>query len=412
MHWVRVARLLLGGLFCLLVMALVGCQRQAELSYNQREEVGKLPDEYQQQIKATLQKYFGTAVSPRYQVPDLEAEESGSDDEDSEPAEVLVHEFEPAVLKVGQAAFNRRCSGCHGVTGDGAGDWAQYLTPKPRDYRRGIFKFGSTIRGSKPTRQDLTRFVRHGARGTSMPAFRWLPDDEMDAIISYVMMLSARGEMEFRLAREAGDLYLEPEELEEGEEQELIEEEYIPEIILEVVDSWHLAHEDVVQPITPMPPVTPESIEAGRLTFMSRECWKCHGKDGRGQTVWLNKEFIANLMQTPEEEREQLNVDDWGNVAPAADLSAGMLHGGRRPVDVYRRIYAGINGTPMPAFSVAFQEEPETMWNLVHFILHVVETGQFPAGSTEEDGAETAAAGSPDDSATALRNRVAASTAE
>ena len=362
-------------LWMCLVSVMVGCRRDTDSTYVEREDIAKLPAEYQAQIRAVLKRYFGTATAPRFQVPNFDAL-----DEDEEGAELeLINEIEPVVLRQGQAAFNRRCSGCHGVTGDGAGPAAPHLTPKPRDYRRGIFKFGSVTRGSKPVRQDLVRFIRHGARGTSMPAFRWLPDDEMQAIVSYVIMLSCRGEFEFNLIREANDLYIEPEDLEEGEEQELIEEEVIPEFLDEIVEAWHTAAEYVVQPVTQMPHVTPESIEAGRQAFMGRECWKCHGRDGRGQTTWLNKEFLAALEKLPEAEREQLNHDDWGEIAPAADLSAGMLHGGRRPIDVYRRIYAGINGTPMPAFSVAFAEEPDTIWNLVHFVLNVVETGRFPA---------------------------------
>ena len=55
-----------------------------------------------------------------------------------------------------------------------------------------------------------------------------------------------------------------------------------------------------------------------------------------------------------------------------------MLHGGRRPVDVYRRIYSGINGTPMPAFGDALAEEPDTIWHLVHYILSIVEGRDVP----------------------------------
>ena len=48
-----------------------------------------------------------------------------------------------------------------------------------------------------------------------------------------------------------------------------------------------------------------------------------------------------------------------------------MLHGGRRPIDVYRRISSGINGTPMPGFNTALKDEQ--IWQLVHFILSLVE---------------------------------------
>jgi mono/diheme cytochrome c family protein len=45
-----------------------------------------------------------------------------------------------------------------------------------------------------------------------------------------------------------------------------------------------------------------------------------------------------------------------------------MYHGGGQPLDIYRRIYSGINGTPMPAFSTKLSGEPETFWHLVHYV--------------------------------------------
>ncbi len=50
-----------------------------------------------------------------------------------------------------------------------------------------------------------------------------------------------------------------------------------------------------------------------------------------------------------------------------------MLHGGQQPLDVYRRIYAGINGTPMPAFKEAFAETPDDIWHLTHYVLDLAD---------------------------------------
>jgi hypothetical protein len=83
----------------------------------------------------------------------------------------------------------------------------------------------------------------------------------------------------------------------------------------------------------------------------------------------LSPEFLAAQLET----RVQVNYDAWGNVAPAADLTAGMLHGGRRRVDIYRRIQNGINGTPMPSFAHALAAEPDTIWHMVHYVTNVVE---------------------------------------
>jgi mono/diheme cytochrome c family protein len=59
-----------------------------------------------------------------------------------------------------------------------------------------------------------------------------------------------------------------------------------------------------------------------------------------------------------------------------------MLRGGQEPLDIYRRIYAGINGTPMPAFDQLLKDEPETVWNMVAYVMHVSNrrrAGEAPA---------------------------------
>ena len=54
----------------------------------------------------------------------------------------------------------------------------------------------------------------------------------------------------------------------------------------------------------------------------------------------------------------------------------GILAFGRRPIDLYRRIYAGINGTPMPehfGMTITENRKARTMneddiWDLVFFV--------------------------------------------
>ena len=74
----------------------------------------------------------------------------------------------------------------------------------------------------------------------------------------------------------------------------------------------------------------------------------------------------------------------------SANLAMGMLHGGRRPIDIYRRIYSGINGTPMPSAkdpNTAIDETPEErserIWHLVHFVTAVIENNRVPPDCQE-----------------------------
>jgi mono/diheme cytochrome c family protein len=183
--------------------------------------------------------------------------------------------------------------------------------------------------------------------------------DDLEAVIDYVMLLSSRGEMEYRLMRAA--------------EGELGEEDDVPfDLVAEqaqtIADSWAEAEQQIVRPLTPQPAYTEDSIKAGAEAFVQLNCYKCHGRDGRG-----NKQF-------------DVGKDDWGRIAYAADLTTGMLHGGRRPVDIYRRIYSGINATPMPAFAMPDANKGETetqrsdtIWHLSHFVTSVVEGKPLPA---------------------------------
>ena len=64
-----------------------------------------------------------------------------------------------------------------------------------------------------------------------------------------------------------------------------------------------------------------------------------------------------------------VGVDAWGNPTKAADLTSGMLRGGTEPLDIFRHIDAGINGTPMPAFHDSLGKQPERIWHLVGYVL-------------------------------------------
>lgn len=321
------------------------------MAYSPRAELEEFPEKHRQQIASALDTYFGTPALPRFmRVADEQPEEA------TEP--VLADQFDRRHLARGRAVYERQCQGCHGVTGDGQGPAANYLNPPPRDYRLGRFKFTSTPRGAKPRRADLERIIHRGAKGTSMPAFRWMPQEDIAAVIDYVMLLSSRGELEYRLMKIS--------------EQELGEEDDIdPFLVAEnaqfIAASWDNAASQIVQPLTPPTSNSPESIDAGARAFVQLNCFKCHGPDGRGNKA------------------QDVGKDDWGRVAYAADLTTGTLHGGRRPVDIYRRIYSGINGTPMPAFAQpdtakgeTEQQRSDTIWNLTHFITSIVEGKPIP----------------------------------
>ncbi len=308
----------------------VGCRRATPPSFSAGQEVLALTDELedeeeiqlyqglQAEITKTLQQLTGTPEKPI----------------------LLGTEATTDQLQHGYAIYSRYCVQCHGVNGDGNGPVAEHLDPKPRNYQQGVFKFTSTPYGSKPRVSDLALTIRRGVTGTSMPSFDRLSREDIDAVVQYVLALTHRGELQSLLAMIAYD------------DEELPDEEGLQEVIEEILTPWEDSANQLVMPVSTMPPMTAASVRAGHQIFLSKACNKCHGKFGRGGSM-------GNV---------EVGKDTWGNQAAAADLSSGMFHGGDRPIDIYRRIYSGINGTPMPAFNKTFSENPDAIWQLVHFI--------------------------------------------
>src|SRR5207302_836927 len=68
------------------------------------------------------------------------------------------------LLTLGREVYNSRCVGCHGKGGDGNGLAATFLSPRPRNFTLGVFKFRTTASGSLPEGQGLAVPRRGGQR--------------------------------------------------------------------------------------------------------------------------------------------------------------------------------------------------------------------------------------------------------
>src|SRR5690348_18497555 len=76
----------------------------------------------------------------------------------------------------GKKHYRRFCVGCHGPLGDGNGENAQWIDPKPRDFTAATFKCRSTPTGTLPTDQDLYNSVGRGFTNSNMPHWDALTD--------------------------------------------------------------------------------------------------------------------------------------------------------------------------------------------------------------------------------------------
>src|SRR5215470_11554157 len=88
-------------------------------------------------------------------------------------------------VALGKQVYEKRCAGCHGIDGKGDGPAAELLVPRPRDFTAGKFKIRTQV-GPLASDQDLLHIVTEGMPGTSMPAWRALPDKERSAVVAYV----------------------------------------------------------------------------------------------------------------------------------------------------------------------------------------------------------------------------------
>ena len=149
------------GLIVILAgLVISGCRPAPAIDFQSSDKVLELSPELQKQVRTVLETHCGTPERPKLLGNDAIATDH------------LLH---------GREVYLYRCDQCHGATGDGQGEAARWLNPRPRDYRRGRFKFTSTPYDTRPLRTDLLRTLRAGVPGTSMPAFNLLPAGDLEA---------------------------------------------------------------------------------------------------------------------------------------------------------------------------------------------------------------------------------------
>ena len=326
---------------------------------------------------------------------------AGSYNADTRTLTLLEQEAAPAIapgtslrlighkLQAGRRLYMQHCMHCHGVTGDGNGPTARYirnhrLNPLPRDYRRGLFKFTSTKIGFYASRDDLRRTVTQGLAGTYMPSFLLLETDELDAIVEFIRFLAMRGEVERRLLDHLQPLMpsddgTPPSDLAALEKELAVDtfNEAFTDAAALVAENWGNAEdpENLVIPTTPRPPDTEKSRTRGRSLFVDTKinCAKCHGEGGRGNGGFL-KDVQKNLETQQNYPTPGLR-DAWHKMIQPRNLTSGIYRGGRRPLDVFRRVTAGIKATPMAGFVTTLPEVDR--WHIVNYVLSIPIDGAF-----------------------------------
>ncbi|MFM8708511.1 MAG: c-type cytochrome [Planctomycetia bacterium] len=370
-----------------------GCGKTPPASYrlNMVEATKqRLTPEQERQVATVLLAMFGTPDEP------VALPETGLDEAKLRLASGPVRSD---IVGRKNGLYREHCAHCHGVTGDGMGPTAAFLNPYPRDYRPGVFKFKSTERADKPTHADLLRILRNGIAGTSMPSFALLSDVQIDALVEYVRYLSMRGETELALMR----AFFELDDEAQGKLPET-REFLVDETLTPIAEKWKSAPAaQIAVPDMPADIDMVASIAKGKELFYGDKanCVKCHGVTGLGDgqandyddwnkaIVEIEKELDGTTQRaretktsgmTSEERAEHRATLAWVDrfhqvldgdahaprTIPPRNLRQGTYRGGRRPLDLYYRIHAGINGAPMPAAKGTVA--PEDIWHIVNYI--------------------------------------------
>lgn len=201
--------------------------------------------------------------------------------------------------------YRRYCVGCHGEEGDGEGENAQWLDPKPRNFTLGQFKCRSTPTGTLPTDQDLYNTIGRGLINSNMPQWVPLTNQERVDMVAYVKHFSLKFE-----TQKPGPPIEVPSE----------------------------------------PEINADRIKAGQALFQRLECWKCHGVEGR-----------ANGPSA-----DTLTDDQNRAIKPFNFHDVTRFKCGSTDQDLYKIFMTGLDGTPMPSF--ADNVRPEEAWDLVFYL--------------------------------------------
>src|SRR5271169_5787446 len=92
--------------------------------------------------------------------------------------------------------YRRYCVGCHGELGDGNGENAVWLDPKPRDFQLAIFKCRSTPTGTLPTDADLFDTIARGLDRSNMPPWNTFTRQERVDLVAWIKHFSPRWQTE------------------------------------------------------------------------------------------------------------------------------------------------------------------------------------------------------------------------
>jgi mono/diheme cytochrome c family protein len=341
---------------------------KVDAKYIDPSNPGVLTPDDRQELQDVLEEVFGTPANPKVELITRDTRQ--------------LLQLDEATLKEGSRLYRQHCLHCHGLTGDGRGPTAKWVNPHPRDYRMGLFKFQSVDQEDgktrPPRREDLHRTLHEGVESTAMQSYNMLPEHELNALVSYVIHLSIRGEVELEVLKNApatedgllqtnklprGSIaaYVKGKRDSGGKTRDVVEKwreaQQDDKNLLAKIQKWREAKQKEVGPGKEVVPgengdmaALAKSVQNGYDIFMGRGpvsggCTQCHSDFGR---------------------KSMFKFDEWGTMVRPRDLTKYGYRGGRRPVDLFFRVHSGINGSGM--LRQGNNLSPEQIWDVVNFV--------------------------------------------
>ena len=238
-------------------------------------------------------------------------------------------------LNVGHDTYMQYCYQCHGVMGDGNGPAAQGTYPPPRDFKQGLFKFGTVAAGNLPTDDDLKKTILYGLRGT--PMLPWdISEKRLDAVVQYIKTFSPA-----------------------WKEQE------IGEPLIETADPWG-------------PKLASEAIKQGEKVYHGlAQCYTCHpsyvGLEKINQySIEMTGNPVSEIRDSPELSTPLETSYNYIEMPP--DYTKNFIKTGGGIHSLYQILGTGIGGTPMPAWKNALsvsgdlKESEKNQWALAYYV--------------------------------------------
>jgi mono/diheme cytochrome c family protein len=241
---------------------------------------------------------------------------------------------------LGRQVYAEYCVGCHGNAGDGEGPAARFLDPKPRDLRLGRLKFAGVTSGEPPSDEDYLRTIVHGLRGTAMPSFALLTENERVAVVAYVREL-----VDPAKRKPPGTALALPK------------------------NPWSRDPQGAV-------------AKGERVYHTQAKCWSCHPSYAASEQIagFYRDAGVPTPELRPDASRSLVTDTSWGAPIRAPDFMTDRVKTGIEVESLVRVIQAGVGGTAMPTWAGALP--PDELWGLAYYVRSLaLQTGTAAAAA-------------------------------